>query len=183
MCFAIWHQLIKTDVLNLCKPLKYFSFLKKFRIETYRSHWSSRILNAVKFSSSNISSINPNRRFTQSKSVWKMWTSTVLAARHIFVRLLYMHIISNRENCGGIKNLKNYFAWRRITCSPFPTHILACFGKCTVTLTTTSQSYGPCFKAKHNSHMGFFYGSVLNITGVCKTLWLFKKQIQYFVWT
>lgn len=24
--------------------------------------------------------------------------------------------------------------------------------------------------------MGFFYGSILNITGIYKTLWLFKKQ-------
>lgn len=191
LCFAIWHQLIQTDFLNRYKHLKYFSFLKKFRIETYSSHWSSRIVNAVRFASGSISTINPDtniyiskqrRGFIQSRSGWKTYTCTVIAARHIFVRLLYMHIISNRENYGGIKNL-NYFAWRRITCSPFPTHILAGFGKCIVTLTTISQSYIPCSKAKHNSHMRFFYGSVLNITWLCKTLWLLKKQIQYFIRT
>lgn len=98
----------------------------------------------------------PNRRFTQSRFVWKTWTSTVIAATHNFVRLLHTHNLQQRK-LWGLKILKNYFAWQRITCSPFPTQILACFGKCIVTQTTISQSYRPHFKAKYKFPYGFIF--------------------------
>lgn len=139
-CFQFWQQLITRGFPNSYKHLRYFYFLNKSTVETYNSHQNSRIDFPV------VTSPEPppkqayvRTQKIKSRSTRKTYISTAILVRYIFLRFFCKHVIFNTDNCCIIENLR-YFAWRRITHSSFPSHILACFDKCVVRLTTIFQS-------------------------------------------
>lgn len=140
-CFPFWQQLITRGFANSYKHLRYFPFLNKSRVETYDSHQNSRTDFPVVTSPEQ----PPKQAYVsthkiKSRSTWKTYISTAISVRYIFLRFFfYKHIIFNTNNCCITENLR-YFAWRRITHSSFPSHILACFDKHIVRLTTIFQS-------------------------------------------